>query len=782
MRILPQSDPAKRPIVNPQRRACLEGSIPQARPGRKSVFIYALFLVALALSPKSPALLAAEDCLSCHGPGTGMVNSQGKPITVNPAALAHSVHQDFGCVDCHAGAAKSGHTAKTASASCITCHDDAAAKLSASAHAMLGDPKDSSTCISCHGTHDVVKPATRGVQFCATCHATEVSEYNGSIHGRAHAKLNGDAPICQSCHGTAHEVLASTEAKSPVSKANLPDTCGKCHSNPALAAKYMFSVALPVEAYKQSVHGRAILAGNLKAASCNDCHGVHNILPSSDPRSKIWKQNVASTCAQCHQNIFDVYKDSIHGKAVAAGVMAAATCTDCHGEHRILAPGNPESPVSLANVSQATCSRCHADIQLMGRFNVPDSRVSTYQDSYHGMASNSGQQTVANCASCHGVHNIFRSSDPRSTVNKANLSKTCGKCHPDAGRRFTIGPVHTLPASTTGGRALNFVKAFYLLAIPIILGFMIVHNLLDWWRKARRILEQYRASHGQVRLTLNERVQHVLLLTSFLTLVVTGFALKYPHSFWAAPIVQWEKNFPIRGWVHRIAGVILIGASIYHVIYMFTKRDGRRWFKAMLPRVRDVQEAVQTVGYNMGYRSKPPLYARFNYTEKAEYWALVWGTIVMAATGILLWAHDWVLAYLPYPMSVLDVTTAVHFYEAILATFAILIWHFYFVIFDPDVYPIKWTALTGRAPHHEVREEEEEELVPVAAADPKPPTGEAGKSSAPTAAPSTATPSPSKEPAAKPPAKSQEPSAVPGTGATDADDAPPPGGKPSKPN
>src|ERR1019366_9877593 len=132
-------------------------------------------------------------------------------------------------------------------------------------------------------------------------------------------------------------------------------------------------------------------------------------------------------------------------------------------------------------------------------------------------------------------------------------------------------------------------------------------------------------------------------------------------------------------------------------------------------------------------------------------------------------------------MSVLDVTTAVHFYEAILATFAILIWHFYFVIFDPDVYPIKWTALTGRAPHHEVREEEEEEPIPVAAADPKPPTGDAGKSSAPTAAPSTATPSPSKEPAAKPLAKSQEPSAVPGTDATDPS-APPPGVKHSKPN
>ena len=83
----------------------------------------------------------------------------------------------------------------------------------------------------------------------------------------------------------------------------------------------------------------------------------------------------------------------------------------------------------------------------------------------------------------------------------------------------------------------------------------------------------------------------------------------------------------------------------------------------MLPKVRDVREAVETVGYNLGYRHQPPRYARFNYMEKAEYWALVWGTVVMAITGILLWAHDAVLAYLPHALAVLEVTTAVHFYE-----------------------------------------------------------------------------------------------------------------------
>jgi formate dehydrogenase gamma subunit len=654
------------------------------------------------------AVQAAGNCLACHGPGTGLTNSQGKNITVNPGMLAKSVHAGFQCVDCHAGAATFPHTAKTASASCQTCHADVPQVLKSGAHAMLGDPDDPQTCIECHGAHDVVKPSTVGVKFCAPCHSTEVEQYNKSIHGRQHALGNKDVPACESCHGLAHQVLTSDNPQSPVNKTNLPDTCGKCHSNPRLVGKYYFAVAFPVSAYKAGIHGRAIEHGNLKGASCSDCHGVHEILSADDPHSTIWKQNVASTCGKCHADVFNTYKGSIHGQAVAAGVLQAATCIDCHGEHRILAPSNPESSVYVANVSQVTCSRCHGNTELMASFNMPLNRVPTYEDSYHGLAAREGRQTVANCASCHGVHNIYPSSDPRSSVNKANLGKTCGKCHPDAGQRFAIGLVHTLPASTAGGRALGIVKGFYFLVIPLTLGFMFFHNLLDWWRKARRALTQNRAERGQIRMSLSERTQHLTLLGSFIVLVITGFALKYPGSFWAAPVVRWEGNFPLRGFLHRVAGVILIGASVYHVVYLFISRNGRRWFKDMLPRTRDVREATQTVGYNLGYRENLPQYARFNYVEKAEYWALVWGTAVMAITGVLLWSHNWVLAHLPFPMTFLDVTTAIHFYEAILATFAILIWHFYWVIFDPDVYPLKWTFLTGRAPEHELREEPEE--------------------------------------------------------------------------
>ncbi len=511
------------------------------------LIVVCVLLLSLALAK------AADDCLSCHATSTGLVNSKGRNITVNPEGLRASVHRDLGCVDCHAGAAKPGHTAKTAAASCLACHPDAGQQLSSSAHAALGTAQTSEACIACHGDHKVARPKEGATALCVTCHEPEVKQFSASIHGQARGRGNGDAPSCKDCHGPAHQALEASSSASPVNDKNLPQTCGHCHSNPALARKYMFAAVMPVEAYEASIHARAIRAGK-KAAACDDCHGTHGILPASDPRSPISKVNVALTCAKCHEPVFSQYKESIHGRAVAAGVMDAPTCTSCHGEHDILAPSDPNSPVYVTKVSQVTCSRCHADTRLVARFNLPTARVSTYESSYHGLAAKAGSQTVANCASCHGVHNILPSSDHRSTIAKANLSATCGKCHPDAGKRFALGPIHALPASAAGGKVLGYVRAFYLFTIPTVLGFMLLHNLLDWWRKARRALARYRALQTPFRLSLNERAQHLALLVSFIVLVITGFALKFPSSFWAAPIVAWEKNYPLHGLIHRIAG------------------------------------------------------------------------------------------------------------------------------------------------------------------------------------------------------------------------------------
>ena len=668
-------------------------------PSRRVALSSLILLLGVAAS-----LCASDDCLSCHQSSTGLTNAHGKLITVKAEALAHSVHKDLHCGDCHSGAAKLPHAAAGASASCLTCHGEISGQLAAGAHSTLGKPDSSATCMACHGNaHEVTSPASRGTAFCANCHSGEVKDFASSIHGRARQRGDADAPSCGDCHGETHKAVEASASDSPVNSKNLPLTCARCHSDPKLARRHLFATAKPVEAYEASVHARAGREGK-KAAACTDCHGTHRILPPSDSRSPIAKSNVASTCGNCHHEALVQYKDSIHGRAVAAGVTEAPTCTDCHGEHNILAPGNPESPVYVTHVAGITCSRCHGDTRLEARFNLPPDRVTSYESSYHGLASKAGSQSVANCASCHGVHDILPSSDPRSTIARANLAATCGKCHPDAGKTFALGPVHVVSSAAAANPWLRYVRLFYLFTIPVTLGLMFCHNLLDWLRKLRRHIAQYRSFTTPLRLTLNQRIQHLILLVSFSLLVITGFALKFPGSLWAEPIVRWEKDLPLRGLVHRIAGVVLIAAGFYHLLYLFFTAEGRRDLRSMLPRFRDAREAVGTVGYNLGYRRQLPLYRKFNYAEKVEYWALIWGTVVMGITGLLLWAHNYVLRYLSN--SWLDVLTAVHYYEAILATLAIVVWHLYAVIFDPDVYPMKWTLINGRAPQHEVREEE----------------------------------------------------------------------------
>ncbi|MBI4840968.1 MAG: hypothetical protein HY803_07820 [candidate division NC10 bacterium] len=123
----------------------------------------------------------------------------------------------------------------------------------------------------------------------------------------------------------------------------------------------------------------------------------------------------------------------------------------------------------------------------------------------------------------------------------------------------------------------------------------------------------------------------------------------------------------------------------------------------MLPRYQDVKEFVLNLGYLLGLRAEPPAFDRFSYIEKAEYWAVIWGSVIMAGTGFMLWFENLTLRYLA--KWVLDLATLIHYYEAWLATLAILVWHFYSVIFNPDVYPLNWTWLTGKISEESLRHE-----------------------------------------------------------------------------
>ncbi len=622
-----------------------------------------------------------------------MTSSNGKSISIDPAKHAASVHGTLACNDCHTTVKDYPHAAKVPKVQCSSCHAEEAAHVGTSIHAALGE----GACQSCHGDpHEVAAATQTAPSQCAQCHADEVKEFRQSIHGQAAKAGDPDAPACMSCHGAVHQIQTSSDAASPVAKKNLPDTCASCHSNQQFLSRHNIPFAHPVELYRQSVHGRAVADGDGAAATCSDCHGSHGIFPPQDARSKINHWNIPATCGHCHSEISKTYLESVHGQAMKAGVSDAPVCSDCHGEHLILGPKEPASLVSSSRVSMATCGRCHSDQRLASRYNLPADRVPSYADSYHGLAQRGGSQSVANCASCHGVHNIFPSSDPRSTVNAANLPKTCGACHVGAGEHFVIGPVHVQTGAGPAHPVVTWIRRTYWVLIPLTLGFMILHNLLDFLSKLIRRQPRHETGAQVSRMNRNFRIAHWGVILSFPTLVITGFALKYPEQWWARPPLLWEGHFAFRGVVHRTAAVVLIAATAYHVIHLAMVRRDRIFLKAMFPKWKDVTDLAQVISYNLGLTKIEPQFAKFNYAEKLEYWAFIWGTVVMTASGFLLWFNNFTLRF--FPKWVSDAATAVHYYEALLATFSILLWHFYMVIFDPLVYPMDTAWLNGKVP------------------------------------------------------------------------------------
>ena len=618
----------------------------------------ALSLLICAGAARAEHKLQDKDCLACHSDSTLTTEVNGKQASlfVDGGKLKHSVHGDmFACVDCHTDVKSLAHEA-----------------------------------------------APRKVR-CAECHADAQEAYSHSLHASTY-RAGGPGANCQDCHGGAHEILAAADAKSPVSHANIPVTCGRCHGQKFLMESTGESAQAFIS-YQDSVHGRAVQNGSTKAAVCTDCHGTHEILPANNPKSPIYKFNVPATCGKCHSAVENTFMQSIHGQGIARGNGLAPVCTDCHGIHSIKAPVNLSATVSEKNVSTDVCARCHEGVRLSQEFGVPGNRVTTYFDSYHGLAAKGGSVVAANCSSCHGVHNILPSSDPHSTVNKANLDITCGQCHKGVTQKFTQTPVHSgdgIQHKDIGSIAVRWIRLIYVVLILVVIGAMFLHNAIIWRSKAvaRRAMQ----NPMMFRMSANQRWQHLILLTSFIVLVITGFALKFPNS-WIAALLGNGNGERLRSIIHRVAGVILIGAGFYHVFYLAAAKEGRRLICDIAPRPRDAFDAWATMRYYLGLGGEKPKFGRFNYAEKAEYWALVWGTALMAVTGVMMWAKVWVGDLLARWW--VDVATAIHFYEAILATLAIVVWHFYQVFFDPDVYPMNWAWWDGKMPVEHYRHEHE---------------------------------------------------------------------------
>jgi cytochrome b subunit of formate dehydrogenase len=139
------------------------------------------------------------------------------------------------------------------------------------------------------------------------------------------------------------------------------------------------------------------------------------------------------------------------------------------------------------------------------------------------------------------------------------------------------------------------------------------------------------------------------------------------------------------------------------VVYVLATKPGRQLVIDLFPIKKDLADVWGYVRYLLGLSKQKPKIGRFGYAEKIEYWAVVWGTIIMGFTGLAIWFKLDVTRFLP--RWAVDVATTIHYYEAILACLAIVVWHFYHVIFDPDVYPLNLACVDGRVSEEWLEEE-----------------------------------------------------------------------------
>lgn len=524
---------------------------------------------------------------------------------------------------------------------------------------------ENDACLQCHSDRTLTKTNAAGKEV--SIFADE-SVLKASVH---------NSQTCASCH-------VDITAKHPDDGVPVkPVDCRRCHKQQS-------------QTYDASVHGIALKAGDRSAPTCADCHGRHDVLPHTSPASPLHFSNIAKTCGNCHEQASWDVQASVHGRGAAKGERESATCIDCHNGHQIEKLKGAASP----KISLEICSKCHASTLINAKFGMPNNRVSAFLGSYHGLAVQGGSTRAANCASCHGHHKILPSSDPNSSIHKSHLVETCGKCHPGATENFAFSRVHTdeVSGSDFGAIASRWVRRIYLVLIFAVVGALSLHNLLAWLRSAIAA----RGARGAMvmRMSRGQRIQHFILLSSFILLALTGFALKYPDS-WLAWLFGAEEA--VRRWLHRGAGVVLIGLGVFHIVYIIATRAGRRLAGDFLPRWQDAKDVLTNLRYFAGRSGERAKFGRFGYPEKLEYWAVAWGILIMGGTGLMIWLKMDVTQFLP--RWVVEAAVTVHYYEAILACLAIVVWHFYHVIFAPDVYPMNWSWWDGKVSERWQRKE-----------------------------------------------------------------------------
>ena len=578
---------------------------------------------------------------------------------------------------------------------CLGCHDDATLKddaghslsvqgatLAASAHRKLA-------CTECHADalsvrHPRQNLAKVDIATCTGCHQEEIDKIKGGVHGQKGVTAAG----CAGCHGSLHAVLKSRDPNNSMSAVNQVRQCGQCHKS-------------MMTGYLSSEHARALfLSGLVSAPACTDCHGSgHEIQPHAAPAAATAAAHSPDTCGKCHAGILKQWTDSAHGTLWQQGGTKGPVCTTCHQAHAIKAPTSAE----MRQHFPSDCGNCHAAL------------YESFHDSFHGKAGALGYSAAAMCADCHTPHHNLKASDPRSSVNPANLAATCGKCHQgEVNAAFLTFDPHAKPSDRSRNPYLYWVWVGMTALLLGVFGFFGLHDLLWLQRSLVGTLRgEYAAARAHAapyvrRFSSAQIWVHVTIVLSFLVLAATGLPLKFAAAPWAPKLMALWGGPHAAGILHRIAAVVTFGYFAVHVLgvlYQMVVRGerGLLWGpRSMVPQPSDVRDFIANVGYFL-YRRQRPAFDRWTYWEKFDYLAVFWGVAIIGLTGLVLWFPGLFTRVLPG--WALNAAYIAHSDEALLATGFIFLFHFFHTHLRPESFPMDPVVFTGRMPLERFKDE-----------------------------------------------------------------------------
>jgi cytochrome b subunit of formate dehydrogenase len=609
--------------------------------------------------------VADRDCLRCHAQEGLYSYEDGDTllVTVDKEHLDGSMHANISCVKCHVDV----------------------------------DPRRKRPC------------ETSGAVDCSNCHAKISEEYAVSGHGQARAAGIEQAPYCTTCHGS-HGTQSHLNEASPTYRARVPALCGDCHRTAGKATEAAhLSQESAFSDYSLSVHGRGLTEkGLLPSAVCIDCHSSHMVLKHSDERSTVSRKNLPATCATCHRGIYKDFIKSIHYSANEEEAEKLPTCASCHSSHTI---GEVEKDAFMHEVT-AQCGTCHGEL------------AETYLDTMHGKAYRLGYLKAARCSDCHGAHDILATSNPESKVGHKNIVGTCRQCHEDATQRFTGYLTHATHHDPDKYPFLYYsywAMTFLLVGVFTFFG---LHTIMWLPRSFRYMIEHRKAAKRREskyyirRFTLPQRITHLCVIVSFLSLALTGMTLKFSSTPWAAFVSEMLGGVRGAGVLHRIAAVITFGYFAFHLTSLIRlKREKRLSFKelcfgknSMMFNKKDFFDFIGTLKWFVGAGPRPR-YGRWTYWEKFDYLAVFWGVAVIGASGLMLWLPELFTRILPGEL--INVATIIHSDEALLAVGFIFTVHFFNTHLRPEVFPMDTVVFTGLTPLEDYikdRPEEYEEM------------------------------------------------------------------------